>query len=103
MSGGYFVRDGILVYHINASLQLDTNDGASYYYVYNTNTDPSSEDGTEDNLIEYVKSPEDTFTYVAGDCLGSNIVDDQGNVISYVFTINDMTEDTATLTFTKNN
>lgn len=103
MGGGYFARDGILVYHINASLQLDTNDGASYYYVYNTNTDPSSEDGTEDNLIEYVKSPEDTFTYVAGDCLGSNIVDDQGNVISYVFTINDMTEDTATLTFKKNN
>ena len=58
MGGGYFARDGIVVYHVNSSIQVLAD---NEYYLYNNNTDPSDAVGTEDNLIEFVKSPEDTF------------------------------------------
>ena len=103
MGGGYFARDGILVYHVNASLYKEVYEGETYYDVYNNNTDPSDESGTEDNLIEYIKSPADTYTYVEGDYLANDLIDDQGNKIAYTFTVDSMTDKTATLTFTKNN
>lgn len=105
---GYFARDGIVMYHINATLQQIEYDGETYFSVYNTNTDISDPEGygTEDNLIEFVKSPDDTYTYVAGDASSTssaNIKDDNGNKIAYTFTIDSMTADSATITFTKNN
>lgn len=103
MGCGYFARDGIVVYHVNASMYKEIYDGEAYYFVYNNNTDASDPNGTVDNLIEFVKSPEDTFTYVAGDSSSASIKDSQGNTIAYTFTVDSMTEDVATLTFTKNN
>ncbi len=102
MGCGYFARDGIVVYHVNASLYKEEYEGEIYYDVYNNNTDSSDENGTVDNLIEYVKSPEDTFTYITGDSSSASIIDSQGNTIAYTFTVDSMTEDAATLTFTKN-
>lgn len=100
---GYFSRDGIVVYHVNASLYgQDYGDGTIYYDVYNNNTDASDSYGTADNLIEYVKSPADTFTYVVGDSLSASIKDDNGNQIAYTFTVDALTAESATLTFTKN-
>ena len=100
---GYFARDGIVVYHVNASLYgEDYGDGTIYYDVYNNNTDDSDSSGTADNLIEYVKSPNDTFTYIEGDSLSSSLKDDMGNKIAYTFTVDSLTADSATLTFTKN-
>lgn len=99
---GYFARDGIVVYHVNASLYKEVYDGETYYDIYNNNTDPSDEYGTEDNLLEYVKSAADTYTYVAGDTLSAATKDDQGNTIAYTFTVRSLTADTATITFTKN-
>ena len=99
---GYFSRDGIVVYHVNASLYGEEYDGETYYDVYNNNTDGSDQYGTADNLIEFVKSPEDTYTYIEGDSLSSSITDDQGNQIAYTFTVDSLTEDSATLTFKKN-
>lgn len=99
---GYFSRNGIVVYHVNASLYKEVYDGITYYDIYNNNTDVSNQYGTKDNLIEFVKSPNDTFTYMEGDSLSSSIVDDQGNTISYTFVVDSLTETTATLTFTKN-
>ncbi len=98
---GYFSRDGIVVYHVNASLYGWEYDGETYYDIYNNNTDVSDEYGTEDNLIEYVKSADDTFTYVVGDSLPT-VTDDQGNTLCYTFTVDALTADSATLTFTKN-
>ena len=97
---GYFARDGIVVYHVNASLYSEEYYGEIYYDIYNSNTDPSDEYGTEDNLIEFVKSASDTFTYVAGDSLPS-VTDDQGNKLSYDFTVDSINGDVATITFTK--
>ncbi len=98
--GGYFSRDGIVVYHINASLYSDEYDGEIYYDIYNNNTDPSDEYGTEDNLIEFVKSSEGNYTYVEGDSLPT-VTDDQGNRLGYTFTVESIDADSATITFTK--
>ena len=102
---GYFSRDGVVVYHVNASLYQGEYDGETYYDVYYNNTDPSDENGygTAENLIEFVKSPEDTFTYVAGDSLSANVKTDGGEKIAYTFTVDSLTADSATITFTKNN
>lgn len=96
---GYFERDGIVVYHVNASLVKSVEDGETYYDVYNNNTAPSDEYGTENNLIEFVKSAEDTYTYVEGDTLPT-VTDDNGNELGYTFTVVELTDDCATITFT---
>ena len=97
----YFARDGLVVYHVNASLYSEDYDGTTYYDVYNNNTDASDEYGTYDNLIEYVKSANDTFTYIAGDTLPANLKDDNGNTLAYNFVVDSITDDTITITFTK--
>ena len=98
---GYFSRDGIVVYHVNASLYKEEYDGEIYYDIYNNNTDASEENGygTENNLIEFVKSGEDTFTYVVGSTF-VDVVDDNGDELGYTFTIDSMTSEYATITFT---
>ena len=97
---GYFERDGIVVYHVNATLSSETSDGETYYDVKNNNTDPSDDYGTEDNLIEFVKTAGGSFTYVAGDTLPA-VKDDNGKNLGYTFTVDSLDADTATITFTK--
>ncbi|MBQ8416622.1 MAG: hypothetical protein IJX13_06985 [Clostridia bacterium] len=97
---GYFDSEGIVVYHVNASLYCEVYDGEPYYDVYNNNTDPSDEYGTENNLIEFVKSAEDTYTYTEGDTMGWTY-DDAGNPLSYNFVVDSLENGVATLTFTK--
>ena len=97
---GYFSRDGIVVYHINATLFSEEYGGEIYYDVYNNNTDPSDEYGTEDNLIEFVKSANDTYTYIVGDTLPVT-KDDSGKTLGYTLVVDSLTSDTATITFTK--
>ena len=100
--GGYFSRDGIVVYHVNASLYSEEYDGEIYYDINNNNTSPSGEYGTKDNLIEFVKSAEGNFTYIEGDSLPS-VTDDQGYTLSYSFTVKSVEDGQATLVFTKTN
>ena len=99
---GYFGRDGVVVYHVNSSIALMDYSGEDYYFIYNTNTDASYEDGygSENNLIEFVKTANDTFTYIVGDTLPSNVVDDNGVALKYAFTVDSLTSDYATITFT---
>ena len=66
-----------------------------------TNTDPSDQYGTEDNLIEFVLSDDYAYTYVAGDSLPAGVTDDSGNALAYTFTVDSLTDTTATITFTK--
>ena len=97
--GGYFAREGVVVYHVNSSLFVEEYEGETYYDVYNTNTS-SGEYGTKDNLIEFVKSSNDTYTYIEGDT-PSAITDDSGKTLCYTFVIDAITEEYATITFTK--
>ncbi len=99
-AGGYFERDGILVYHINASLYKEEIDGEIYYDIYNNNTDYSDDYGTKNNLIEYVLSQDDTYTYVEGDTL-TEARTDSGEELIYSFTVDSLGEESATLTFNK--
>lgn len=101
-NAGYFSRDGVVVYHVDASLYVEEYDGETYYDVHNNNTDSSDEYGTVNNLIEYVKSVNGTFTYIEGDTISADTKDNQGNKIAYTFVVDGLTEDTATITFTKN-
>ena len=97
---GYFSRDGIVVYHVNASLYREVYEGEIYYDIYNNNTDASDDYGTEDNLIEFVKSGEDTFTYIVGSTF-TNVIDDNGNALIYTFTVDEITSEYATVKITK--
>ena len=97
---GYFSRDGIVVYHVNSTLYTETIDGETYYDVANSNSSPSDDgSGSEDNLIEFVKSSAGKFTYVAGDTLPT-VTDDDGNTLAYTFTVDSITDSSATITFT---
>ena len=98
---GYFINDGVIVYHVNASLYSEEYDGEIYYDIYNNNTDTSDYYGTEDNLIEFVKSQAGNFVYGKGDKLPS-VTDDQDNKLSYSFVVDSINGDYATITFTKN-
>jgi len=96
---GFFSRDGIVVYHVNASLYREDYEGEVYYDIYNNNTDASDSYGTDDNLIEFVKSGDDNYTYVEGDSLPS-VIDDNGDELGYTFTVDALGSTQATLTFT---
>ena len=98
---GYFSRDGIVVYHVNASLYREEYDGEILYDLANNNTNYFDEYGTKDNLIEYVFSRNDTYTYIVGDTLPT-LINDRGKALEYSFTVDSLDGDTATLTFTKN-
>lgn len=100
---GYFVNDGVVMYHVNASLYKEEEDGEVYYDIYYNNTDSSDSYGTEENLIEFVKSPSDTIVYTQGMSSSNSTLDDNRNKISYVFKVDSLTSDFATITFTKNN
>ena len=76
-------------------------DGEILYDLANNNTNYFDEYGTKDNLIEYVFSRNDTYTYVVGDTLPT-LINDRGKALEYSFTVDSLDGDTATLTFTKN-
>ena len=97
---GYFSRDGIIVYRINASLYAEEYYGEVYYDIYNNNTDPSDSYGTEDNLIEFVQSSAGNFTYVEGDTLPT-VTLSGGDELVYTFVVDSIGTDSATVTFTK--
>lgn len=102
--GLYFANEGIVMYHVNASLRVSGEyKGVTHYDIYNTNSDLSHDYGTEFNLIELCKSSTNTYVHTVGSSSNSNLTDDNGNKISYRFTVDSLTDTSATLTFTKNN
>ncbi len=102
--GGYFNEEGIIVYHVNASLFKEVYDGEAYYDVYNTNTDESDRNGygTKDNLIEIVGRSNSDYVYGVGESLSSSLKDDQGNTVAYTFTVLSIGENEAEIRFVKN-
>lgn len=101
-SYGYFDRDGVVVYHVNSSIALTDYKGEDYYFIHNSNTDSSYEGGygTENNLIEFVKSANDTFTYIEGDTLPLGVELDNGEELAFTFVIDALTSECVTITFT---
>ena len=99
---GFFLNDGIVVYHVNSTLYKEIYEGETYFDVYYNNTDPSDQYGTEHNLIELVKSAEGTFTYTVGDTMPTTKLDN-GDTLIYNFVVDRVEDGTATITFTKSN
>ena len=93
---GYFDTEGILVYHVNAAMYMQED--KDHYDVYNNNTDVSHEYGTENNLIEYIPSASGSLIYGVGDTLPT-VIDDYGNELIYSFTVDALTGEHATITF----
>lgn len=100
--GGYFNNDGIVVYHVNASLYSEEIDGEVYYDVYFNNTDSSDEYGTSENLIELVENANGNIVHTQGMTSNKNTLDDSGNKICYYFTVDSINGDSAIITFVKN-
>ena len=99
---GYFVRDGIVVYHVNASLTYEEYDGELFYDIAYNNTDASDPYGTVNDLVSFLRSAEGNITYVAGDAPGAAKLDN-GQTLEYTFTVNSISDTEAVLTFTKLN
>ena len=97
---GYFDTNGIVVYHVNATLTSENYDGEIYYDVKNNNTHSSDSYGTVDNLIEIVKVG-GKWILGAGSSLGI-VTDDNGDALGYNFTVNSLGASSASITFTKN-
>ncbi len=103
--GGYFTDEGILMYHVNASLEQKTYYGETYYDVYNNNTSYTgvSGYGTKNNLVEYVKYSSKQYVYKVGNTSSSSITNSYGEKIPYTFKVDSLSDSKATLTFTKVN
>ena len=74
-------------------------EGNEHYDVYNSNSDILYEYGTENNLLESVLSPQGQIGFVVGDTMPT-VIDDYGNELIYTFTVDEITSDYATITFT---
>ena len=94
--GGYFDKNGILVYHVDASLYYEEYEGKIYYDVYNTNTEAQNEGGTLNNLIELMPHGSE-YVYIEGESMKS-ATDNTGMVLGYTFTVVELTDTEATIT-----
>lgn len=94
--GGYFESDGIVVYHVNASLYPVIEDGVTYYDIYNNNASPDTRYGSVDNLIELVASEDGDFIFGEGESLPI-LTDDLGEELRYTFTVRSIKDGEATL------
>ena len=94
---GYFADEGVLVYHINAAMYKQ--EGKDLYDVYNKNTDVSHEYGTKNNLIDYVLNADGEHVYGVGDTMPT-VFDDYGDEFIYSFTVDEITSEYVTITFT---
>ncbi len=103
--GGYFDDEGIIMYHVNASLIQQYYYGTTYYDVYNNNTSYTTpaEYGTKNNLVEYVKYSSSQYVYKQGAKSSSATTNSYGEKIPYTFSVDSLTDSKATLTFTKVN
>ncbi|MBR2930515.1 MAG: redoxin family protein [Clostridia bacterium] len=98
-NAGYFETEGIVIYHVNASLYADKQGDVTYYDPYYNNTDPSDEEyGTAFNLIELV-SIKGHSIFGEGDSV-SGLVTDGGTEIPYRITVGSLADDNAELTIT---
>ena len=97
---GLFSNNGLLIYHVDASISTVQEDN-NYYRLVNSNTDETEEGGSEDNLIEFVKNGQ-KIIYSAGDKTISNIVDNNGKKIPYIIEVVSVSDTEITIKITPN-
>ena len=96
----YFSYRGVVMYHVDSSLYEFIEQNQKYYSVRNNNTF-YGEYAKPNYLIEFVSSGS-KIVYQTNTESAKNIIDNQGNKISYYFKVNSLGSTSAQLTFTKN-
>ena len=98
----YFDKDGIVIYHVNASLYYEEHENETLYQL---NHDNDSGEYGKNYLIELVginigmlKVP--YFIFTEGMVIGG-MIDDNGEILDYVITVDSLGSEEATLTFKK--
>ena len=102
-SAKYFDTDGLVIYHVNASLYYETTDGETLYIL---NHDNSSSDG-RNMLLELVSinlGIVEIPCYVMPEgAVITGLIDDSGSVLPYLIKVDKIIGDTITVTFKKIN
>lgn len=98
LNDSYFKNNGIVMYHINASLRKYGDYGHIDYKIMNNNTSKYSIDGSYNNLIELVANNEKKL-YQVGDILTEEIYDDTNTKLKYSFEIQGISEEEAKIKF----
>lgn len=96
----YFSYRGVVMYHVDSSLYEFIEQNQKYYSVRNNNTF-YGENAKPNYLIELVSSGS-KIVYQTDTESSKNIIDNQGNKISYYFKVDSLGSTSAQLTFTKN-
>lgn len=98
----YFDENCIVVYHVNASLYYEKASVKTYYYLNNDNASFAEQYNSVKHLIELkrCKSPYG-YSFTVGTTL-PQLKDDLGNLLEYTFKVDSLSDDKATITFTKN-
>lgn len=98
----YFDKDGIVIYHVNASLYYEEYEDKT---IYQLNHDNDSGSYGKNYLIELVgikigmlKVP--YFLFTEGTVIGG-MIDDTGAILDYVITVDSLGSEKATITFKK--
>ena len=98
----YFNKDGIVIYHVNASLYYEEYESETLYQLNNDNNSGSS---GKNYLIELVginigifEVP--YFIFTEGMTVGG-MIDDSGEILDYIITVDSLGSEKATLTFKK--
>ena len=98
----YFDKDGIVIYHVNASLYYEEHENETLYQL---NHDNDSGEYGKNYLVELVginigilKVP--YFIFTEGMVIGG-MIDDSSEILDYIITVDSLGSEEATLTFKK--
>lgn len=98
----YEFDQGLVMYHIDASLVKETENSTTYYYVYNTN-DSSGDYATGYYLTELMELTTTSYSLsTINKSSPSSFTDNSKNKIPYTFSINSMDSSKCNVTFTAN-
>lgn len=97
--GGLFDEEGVLVYHIDSTVEYDRE--YQGYVLKNNNSSYGDGYGTLNNLIEFAKPTSSKFVYTAGTQFLSANKDNKNKRTPYSFTVDKIGNGSATLTFKK--
>lgn len=96
----YFNQDGIVLYHVNSTLICEEYLNDTFYSLQNSNTAAGHEGGSGYDLLELVDCGVQRYILGEGGKL-STVFDDNMELLHTTYTVVSLTEDEATITFSR--
>ena len=96
----YFDQDGIVLYHVNSTLLREEYLNDAFYSLVNSNTASGHNGGSGYDLLEIVNCGNQRYILYEGDKL-STVFDDHVELLHTTYTVVSLTEDEATITFSR--